>query len=112
MTKLQWIKYGIIAGLLAATSALAQSTAAHTSSKAPRLVSNAGASSDLLRALDSSFEGVLSKVSRAVVQIRVNGDGHPADGKHATEEIVRQRACGSGIIVDSSGYIITKDHVV
>jgi S1-C subfamily serine protease len=75
MTRLHWMKYGIVAPLLAVAFALAQSTATHKATDAPALVSNAPASSNLLRVLDSSLEAVVSKVSPAVVQIVVNGYG-------------------------------------
>ena len=71
MTRLQWMKCGIVACFLAATSALAQSTAVRTATDAPSLVSRTPASSHLLRALDSSLQTVVSKVSPAVV--------HPVD---------------------------------
>ena len=58
MTRLQWMKFGIVACFFAATSALAQSTAVRTDSDAPALISKAPASSNLLRALDSSLETV------------------------------------------------------
>ena len=106
------MKYDIVACFFAATSALAQSTAVRTTPDASALVSKAPASSNLLRALDSSLEAVISKVSPAVVQIVVNGYGPLEDHGHTTARIVRQHAIGTGIIVDPDGYIITNAHVV
>jgi serine protease Do len=70
------------------------------------------ASSNLLEALDSSLEGVVSKVSPAVVQIVVNGYGPSEGHEHTTARVVRQHAIGTGIIVDPDGYIMTNAHVV
>jgi serine protease Do len=113
MTRWQWIKYGIVACFFAATSVLAQSTAVRTDSDAPALVSTARSSPNLLRALDSSLETVVSKVSPAVVQIVVTGYRPSESHGHTNAaQIVRQRAIGTGVIVDPDGYIITNAHVV
>lgn len=112
MTTLECIKSTAVCLLLAA-SAHAQSNAIRHSAETPASTSDAPASSNILRELDSSIEKVVNKVSPAVVQIVVAGYG-PAEehGQTETAKIVRQHAVGAGIIVDPAGYIITNAHVV
>jgi serine protease Do len=63
--------------------------------------------------LNSALEGLVAKVSPAVVQIVVSGYGPANDDSHTqTALIVRQHALASGIIVDPDGYIMTNAHVV
>jgi serine protease Do len=68
---------------------------------------------DVLVQLNTALEGLAAKVSPAVVQILVTGFGelHEED-RSKTALIVRQRAVGSGVIVDPNGYIMTNAHVV
>src|SRR5579864_8786689 len=113
MKKLQWTKPSVIACFFAATCALAQSAAGRSDFDVPAVISKAPASPNLLRALDSSLETVVAKVSPAVVQIVVTGYGPSESHGHTdTARIVRQHALGTGVIVDPDGYIITNAHVV
>src|SRR6202521_6487845 len=67
----------------------------------------------VLQQLNSALEGLVAKVSPAVVQILVTGYG-PIEESNRTQTalIARQHAVGSGVIVDSDGYIVTNAHVV
>jgi serine protease Do len=78
----------------------------------PKPDESATASAALMQ-LNNALEGLAAKVSPAVVQILVTGYGPLHEETRAqTALIVRQHAVGSGVIVDSSGYIVTNAHVV
>jgi serine protease Do len=66
----------------------------------------------VLADLNSALQGLAAKVSPAVVQILVTGFGPLHEERTQTALIVRQHAVGSGVIVDSHGYIVTNAHVI
>ena len=68
---------------------------------------------DTLEKLNTALESLAARVSPAVVQILVTGYGPlREEDRSQTAYIVRQKAVGSGVIVDPTGYIMTNAHVV
>src|SRR5260370_36779292 len=63
--------------------------------------------------MSDSFESLARHVSPAVVEVLVTGFGSDEDSdKNSSGAIARERSLGSGLIIDSSGYIVTNHHVV
>jgi serine protease Do len=67
---------------------------------------------NVLRELDNAMEGLSDMVGPSVVQIQVSAYGPREDENFDSQEFVFFHAIGSGIIVDSDGYIMTNNHVV
>src|SRR2546428_8053405 len=69
---------------------------------------------DALHQLDASIEALVQRVAPAVVQIIVTGYGSTEESDRGQTSMVigRQRAIGSGVIVDPEGYILTNAHVL
>jgi len=78
-----------------------------------RVVKPASTTPEFLTALNSALEGLAAKASQGVVQILVTGYGPIEDGGRTDAALIaRQKAIGSGVVVDPSGYVITNAHVV
>src|ERR1700681_418804 len=85
-----------------------------TAAKVEAQVPNRSATPDALHQLNDSIEAPVRHVSPSVVQLVVMGYGAAGKNDQGQTDIVigRQRAIGSGVIVDPEGYIVTNAHVV
>ena len=69
---------------------------------------------DALHQLNESVEALVQRVSPSVVQILVTGYSSTEREQRGETDLIigRERAIGSGVIVDPEGYIVTNAHVL
>jgi len=83
--------------------------------KAQSVSTESDKTAEVLHQMNGSFENLVQRVSPAVVEVLVTGFGSPDEDEEDTSapsSIGRERSLGSGVIIDSDGYIITNYHVV
>jgi serine protease Do len=98
---------------VAQKSATKPSTAVEHDHQATQSSPQSRAQMDLLKQFNASLESLIAKVSPAVVEVHVEGFGPLEDAQGGKAALVgRQDKLGSGVIVDSTGYIVTNAHVV
>jgi serine protease Do len=87
--------------------------AAFLASASPSLAQNKP-EDNALRKLNESVDALIRKVSPSIVQILVTGYGTLEESKSGNTGVVigRQKAIGSGFVIDPEGYVITNAHVV
>lgn len=70
--------------------------------------------SDAIHEMSAAFEGLVRRVSPAVVEVLVTGyaTGEEDDEPTTPSSVGRERSLGSGVIIDPDGYIVTNYHVV
>lgn len=113
---MSFLRVVAIAGWLASTMTVAfcqQSSTKHKVGARPAEGIETQVREASLTQFSESLRELASKVAPAVVQIEVSGFGLTEDRerKNATL-VVRQRAIGTGVIVDPDGYIMTNAHVI
>jgi serine protease Do len=76
--------------------------------------SQGAGATDVLHQLNKSIEALVRRVSPSVVQIVVTGYRSTEQSNRGQADVVigRERAIGSGVIVDPKGYIVTNAHVL
>src|SRR5665213_2456296 len=63
--------------------------------------------------LSASIRELTLRASRSVVEVAVNGYGVSSDSPGRTsDQVSHQHSIGSGVLVDSSGSIMTNAHVI
>jgi S1-C subfamily serine protease len=69
---------------------------------------------DALQELNASVEALVQRVEQSVVQVLVTTDIPEEEGTRVNTDqpMGRQRAVGSGIAIDSGGFIVTNAHVI
>ena len=69
---------------------------------------------DAIHEMSAAFEGLVRRVSPAVVEVLVTGYGTAEEDEEPTapSSVGRERSLGSGVIIDPDGYIVTNFHVV